>query len=155
MNSPHTTTCEVLRLLSTLGNLSDSAIEKLAAIGELQTYSAGVVLFSEGDHHPYLYFVASGSIQLEMLTAEFGRQTILSTGPGDLLAWSSVLSDGIMTASAVVTEDAELARFETEEMCRLLDADPDLGYQVMKIIAQGLSRRLLATRLQLLDLYDH
>lgn len=142
-----------LRSLEALAELSDAAIDELSSLGEYHIHSAGTVLFSEGDVHDKIYFICSGTVTLDMVTANCGRQTILSVGRGDLLAWSAFVGDGIMTATAVAAEEVQAVSIQAEGLQKLLDAKPDLGYQVMRTVAQGLSRRLLATRLQLLDLY--
>jgi CRP/FNR family transcriptional regulator, cyclic AMP receptor protein len=100
-----------------------------------------------------MYFVVDGSLRLEMTTTQFGRQTILTVGSGDLLAWSAILGDGTMTSTAVVNERSQLIAIVASDLKSELERDTAFGYEVMKVIAKSLSIRLLATRLQLLDLY--
>jgi CRP-like cAMP-binding protein len=88
-----------------------------------------------------------------MLTAKSGRQTILSIGSGDLLAWSAVIGDRVMTATAITLEPTKVVMIHAAQLLDLLERRSDLGFQVMRALARALSRRLLATRLQLLDLY--
>ncbi len=144
---------DALREMVLLSEVDDAGIRQLAALGSLQVVGTGRVLFAEGDRHSRLYFVVAGAIRLDMLTARCGTQPILSVGTGDILAWSALVGDGLMTATAIVTEDALLAAFEARDLQRVLEQDPKFGYQFMRVVAQSLSRRLLATRLQLLDLF--
>lgn len=141
--------------MTTISRLSDNYIERLEAVARLVTYPIGTMLFSEGETHNQIYFICSGSVRLEMLTPNSGRQTILSLGENDFVAWTSLLGDRVMTATAVVTSETDTLVFDVDELQRLLEADHDLGYQVMRVVAKGLLRRLVATRLQLLDLYRH
>ncbi|MCA9131843.1 MAG: cyclic nucleotide-binding domain-containing protein [Planctomycetales bacterium] len=143
-----------LRELATLSELSDAAVRQLATVGEVQTLSPGTVLFQEGEQHAWIYLLCSGSIRLEMLTTNCGQQTILSVGCGDFLAWSSLLGDGRMTATAVVAEETKLVAMAAGTLQQLLETDSSLGFQIMRALAEALARRLLATRLQLLDLYQ-
>lgn len=144
---------EDLRQMPSLAEFDDVALEQFASVGEEQLRPAGNLLFSEGDPHGQIYLVSSGTIRLEMLTAKCGRQTIMSIGRGDLLAWSALIGDGVMTATAIVGENAKLIAFDASALRQLLERDSKLGYQFMKFFAKALSRRLLATRLQLLDLF--
>lgn len=146
---------QALRQMTTISRLSDNYIERLEAVARLVTYPIGTMLFSEGETHNQIYFICSGSVRLEMLTPNSGRQTILSLGENDFVAWTSLLGDRVMTATAVVTSETDTLVFDVDELQRLLEADHDLGYQVMRVVAKGLLRRLVATRLQLLDLYRH
>lgn len=58
-----------------------------------------------------------------------------------------------MTSMAVAAGNVELVALDTESLQQLLQQQHELGYLVMRALAKSLSRRLLATRLQLLDLY--
>ena len=147
--------CAALRAISSLNELSEAHIAEVASFTELQSYPAGTVLFREGQYHDRLYFVCSGMVQLNMATTirDRGQQTILSISSDDVLAWSALIGDSIMTATAVATEDTTVISLVASKLKQALDAKPELGYQFMKAVAKALSRRLLATRLQLLDLY--
>jgi CRP/FNR family transcriptional regulator, cyclic AMP receptor protein len=144
---------QALRSIDALTELSDESIDALARIGSLHDDPAGSVLFSEGQHHDKIYFLISGSVTLDMMTAKCGRQIILTVGRGELLAWSPLIDDQLMTATAMATEPTQSVAFVAKELLSLLEAQPLLGFRVMWIVARALSRRLLATRLQLLDLY--
>lgn len=74
-------------------------------------------------------------------------------GPNEILAWSGFLADGAMTTSAIAIESIRTIEFDCHQLKRLCEDDHDLGYFIMKQVAVGLARRLLATRLQLLDLF--
>ncbi len=144
---------DTLRQLPSLTDFSDGALQQLASVGQELVKPVGSILFSEGDPHDRIYLVSSGTIRLDMLTAKCGRQTILSIGAGDFLAWSALIGDGVMTSTAVATENVKLVALETVSLRQLLEQHSDLGYLVMGALAKSLSRRLLATRLQLLDMY--
>ena len=155
MDDSNQLVCTALRNISSLSALNDEAIAELAVHTELQTYPAGTILFTEGQHHDRLYFVCEGMVQLNMATTARGRgrQAILSVGSDDVLAWSALIGDAIMTATAIATEDTRVISMIASKLKSVLDANPSLGYQFMTAVAKALSRRLLATRLQLLDLY--
>lgn len=147
-----------LRKLVPLADLSDESLQKLAEIATVRTYSEGTVLFNEGEFHDRIYFVVEGSLRLEMTTTRCARQSILSVGSGDLLAWSAILGDGTMTSRAIVTEPTQVIEIASSDLKSSFDRDARFGFQMMKVVAKALASRLLATRLQLLDLYhseDH
>lgn len=125
----------------------------LSGIASPRVYALGEEIFTEGERHPHLHVLESGAVRLEMYVPGRGRVPILSAGPGDVLAWSAVTSDGTMTASAVVTQAATGVAFHGETLQRLCEAEPAVGYHVMRQLSTALSRRLVATRLQLLDLF--
>lgn len=134
--------------------LSDNVLEAIAAIAQAVNYPAGATIFREGsvDHH--LYLIASGHVALEMHVPGHNRVRLLSLGPGDMLAWSSLLGEGRMTASAMAVEPTELIAIPARSLLDLCAAHPQTGYEVMQQMSLALAKRLLATRLQLLDLFS-
>ncbi len=129
------------------------SVERLSRIAQLRSYPVGRVLFSEAEHHNSIHILCHGMVTLEMRIPNHGVQRILTVGSGELLAWSALLADGIMTTSAVVTEETRAIEFLAEDLKAICEQDFELGYHVMRQVAVSLSRRLLATRLQLLDLF--
>ena len=134
---------------------SPVAFAELAKIARVSRFCAGETLFREGQLYNHLHWVISGRVTLEMTTGASSPKCILSLGKGDVLAWSSLVGDGRMTAKAIAMTDTELVGFDAHKLQPLMEADYELGYRLMRSIATSLSRRLLATRLQLLDLFNH
>jgi CRP/FNR family transcriptional regulator, cyclic AMP receptor protein len=144
---------QTLRELHFSAPLSDSTAEKLAAMLSPCDFPAGATLFEEGTFNPRLYLIVGGEIGLEMCVPARGCTRILTLGPGDLLAWSSLLGEGRMTATAIALRPAKLLTASAPDIGALCQADREFGYELMRGVAQALSKRLVATRLQLLDLY--
>lgn len=163
MNAPHpsenlrsmstATLCNVLGQLRFTATLPPRALEQLAGLAELRGFPAGTTLFGEGSRNPHLYLVAVGSVALDMRVPARGATRLLTVGPGELLAWSALLGGGPMTSSATALEDTQVVAFDGRRLAALCEADAEVGFQVMRRVAIGLSERLVATRLQLLDLF--
>ncbi|MEM9588947.1 MAG: cyclic nucleotide-binding domain-containing protein, partial [Planctomycetota bacterium] len=98
--------------------------------------------------------VQQGRVKLEMSTRQAHRKAVLTVGAGDLLAWSALLGDGRMTATATTMVPTTLTAFVASELLACCDSNHDLGYVVMKNLSRSVSRRLVATRIQLLDLFE-
>ena len=143
----------VLQELQFSAELPASVLEPLAAKSSLHRIAAGKVLFREGSENANLYLVRSGRIAIEMNVPGRGAVRILTLGPGEVVGWSALLGQGNMTATALAVDDAELIAAAAEELRALSEANHDFGYHLMQRMASALSRRLLATRLQLLDLF--
>jgi CRP-like cAMP-binding protein len=58
-----------------------------------------------------------------------------------------------MTASAVVVDDTEVIVAPTDKLRELSETNREFGFHLMRQMAGALSKRLIATRLQLLDLF--
>lgn len=79
-----------------------------------------------------------------------GRVPILTAGPGDVLAWSALVQQKIMTSTAVAQEPVRTIAFDGNALRQLCECNHAIGYYVMRQLAPALSHRLVATRLQLL-----
>jgi CRP/FNR family cyclic AMP-dependent transcriptional regulator len=148
---------ELRLMLSELGigaKLSDTTAGKLASLLSQREFAAGKIIFEEGADNPWLYFILSGEVGLEMCVPARGCTRILTLGPGDLLAWSALLGEGRMTATAIALSPTRVLAASGQEVRSLCDSDSVFGYEFMREMAAALSKRLVATRLQLLDLYD-
>lgn len=135
-------------------DLPAAMLDRLAEIASLQRFAAGAVLFREGAHHESLYLLCSGRVAIEMRVPGRGNVRIMSLGPGDVVGWSALLGGGPMTASAVALEPCEVLAIPGAELAALCASDHELGHALMRQMATALSRRLVATRLQLLDLFE-
>ncbi len=125
----------------------------LGRASRLVEAGAGTVLFREGQVEDEVFVLFSGHVRLSMKVPGRGEVTLLTAGPGDLVGWSGLISDGVMTATATVLDSARLLALSGRCLQQLCESDPKLGYILMKRMAQVISRRLLSTRLQLLDLF--
>lgn len=127
--------------------------DQLAGAITMMQPAAGTVLFREGSKNNNLYLVRKGRVALEMNVPGRGSVRILTIGPGEMLGWSAVLRDGNMTAAAVVVEDSELLSAPASKLLELCEANRSFGFHLMQRMAHALAHRLVATRLQLLDLF--
>ena len=135
-------------------HLSQRTLEQLISVARVVDWSPGSFLFREGQQHDGVYLMVSGKLELAMTIPGRGRQRILTVGPGELVAWSSVLGEGRMTCDAQCITDVRLLRLTSGELSALAAADPLFGYEFIKLMAAGLAKRLTATRLQMLDLFS-
>lgn len=133
--------------------LSADDREKVIAIASSRRAARGEILFREGENCETLHIVSAGLVALDMCMPRRGCTRILTVGPGELLGWSALLGEGIMTARASAVEETELIALPARDLRQLCEEDHDIGYAIMQQTAVTLSRRLLAARLQTLDVY--
>lgn len=134
--------------------LNPSAWQQLVLQSQRRNCQAGVVLFDEGDFNPNLYLLLQGQVDLSMKVTGRGFVKILSLGSGDIIAWSAMLGAGKMTCRATCVTDCQLIFWKQEQLETIIREQPEFGLAWMRFVATALSNRLLATRLQLLDLFS-
>ena len=143
---------ESLQKLPFGAELPQASLDRLAEIGELHEFKLGSLLFREGNESRQCFLILEGHVALEMYVPGRGQVRILTLGPGDLLAWSALFG-GRMTTSALSLESTRLIAVPADRLEMLCRENPEFGYHWMRAVAIAMSQRLLATRLQLLDLF--
>jgi len=130
--------------------------DSLCDIAHLRSVEAGEELFREGDKEDYLYVVLEGRIAVEIYIPGRGRLRIFTAEPMDVVGWSSVTPVVRQrTAGASAVLPSRLIAFDAQKLRQLCEADHDLGYVVMRRMANVVASRLLITRLQLIDMFAH
>ena len=153
MNGSGRPISEMLRHSGLFADLADPQLVELAALAGVAEHAPGQILFREGGCNAELAFVIDGIVSLEMHVPSRGPARILTIGSGQLLAWSALLGGGTMTATAIALDRVRLIVFPAGALWSLCETNHDIGYSVMKQVAGSVARRLLGTRLQLLDLF--
>lgn len=133
---------------------SEEELDAVAGTAEVIRAERGKVLFTEGMQEDDVFVVASGRVALEMQVPRRGSVRLLTVGSGELVGWSGLIGNGRMTATAIVTEDSTLISLSSRALLDLCQQNHELGYLLMTRTARAISQRLLATRLQLLDLFS-
>ncbi len=126
----------------------------LAAAASLRGFPGGTELFHENSQNNELMIISIGRVALDMYVPGRGNVRILSLGPGDVVAWSALLGGGRMTTSATALEDTQIVAIAADVILSVCESNHTFGYQLMRRVASSLGERLLATRLQLLDLFS-
>ncbi len=104
----------------------------------VETVPQGEVLFREGTLVHDLFLVQTGFFTLDMHVPAKGRVTFLTVEPGELLAWSALLGEGSMTATATAVEESRIITLPGEKLRTLCNVDQSFGYSLMKHLAAAL-----------------
>ena len=136
--------------------LEENLFDLLLSISALRTFESRDEIFKEGDKEDYLYIVLEGRVALEMYVPGKGRVRVYTAEPMDVVGWSSVTPVVRQrTASARAVLPSRLIAIDSTKLRLLCDQNHDLGYVVMRRLANVIASRLLVTRLQLLDMFSH
>ncbi len=142
-----------LKSMDMLREFTSDQLQKLASICTRVTYSEGSTIFREGDESELVYLVETGEVVLETKVPGHGQVVLLTVGPGQLLGWSSIFPPKRKTASARAGTPIETIAVHADKLRELCQSDNALGYLIMWQVAQVISDRLRAARLQLLDVF--
>ena len=146
---------QILRDVPLFHGLSDDSLELIAGCGSNVHFHEGEVLFREGDPADTFYVIRHGAVALEMFVPARGPVTIETMQSGEVLGWSWLFAPYRWHFDARALTVVRATGFDGACLRAKCDADHELGYQLMGRFAELMLRRLMATRLQLLDVYAH
>lgn len=126
---------------------------RLQALGRPTSYVAGAEIVREGAVVTDLGIVTRGRLALRLFVPGRGQLTILTVEPGDVFDWSAVVPPYRASSTIVAVEPTEAIAYDAAALRTALAEDPLLAAVVYPRLLAAVSRRLQATRLQLLDLF--
>jgi CRP/FNR family cyclic AMP-dependent transcriptional regulator len=138
-----------------LRHLPASHIERLAACARHVSMPAGARLFDEGAPAHCFWLIEAGQVALDHLVPGTGRVIIEKLGRGDLVGLSWLAPPYQFQVGAVATQVLQAFEFDAAAVRAACDADPELGYALLRPLVAVASRRLQATRARLIDVRMH
>ncbi len=115
-------------------------------------FEPGELIFREGDPANRFYLIRQGRVVLESQTNGCGRTAIQTVEAGEVLGWSWLFPPYYWHFDARAVESTEAVFFYGTPLREECEQDHDLGYELVKRMAEVMMKRLQATRRQLLKL---
>ncbi|HSN68600.1 MAG TPA: cyclic nucleotide-binding domain-containing protein [Thermoanaerobaculia bacterium] len=136
-----------------LASLSPKARGKILAVALPVTFEEGQQIFREGDRAINLYVLTRGRIALEAHTPPHGTKIFATAEPGEWFSWSALIGPRLETATARALEPSAALAIKGGVLLDLCLEDPELGFEVYRMLADVIAERLIASRLQMLDVF--
>lgn len=121
--------------------LTESALE--------MKFEPGQSIFQEGSPANRFYLILEGKVVLESEVQDRGLVAIQTLGPGDDLGWSWLFAPFYLHFSARALEATKTIFFYGTRLREQCEQDHELGYQLMKRIAEVATQCLRATQQRL------
>lgn len=126
---------EILERTQLLRGLSEVWRDRLAGLARLDHFSAGHVIFREGDNVPGLYCVGTGVVRVAK-DGPTGKQLVLHFAhPGHTFGEVAVFGNFCAPAAAEVVEDCLCAVIPTPVLRGLLEAHHELCLELLSATA--------------------
>ena len=144
---------ELLGEVPTMAGLDRGHLELIAGCGSIRSFDDGERLFREGEPADAFYLLRHGRVALEIYVPGRGEVAVATIAAGEIAGWSWLVPPYEWHLDARVLERGSAIQFDGACLRGKFDADPELGYQMMKRFATVLLERLQETRVQMLDVY--
>jgi CRP/FNR family transcriptional regulator, cyclic AMP receptor protein len=133
--------------------LAPDALAVLAGCATNVSFAPGTYLFREGQPADQFYMIRRGRVALEVHSPSTGTMTVDTADAGDVVGWSWLVAPYSWLFDARAVEATGAVAFDGACLRDKCDRDPELGYELMKVVTQVMFGRLVAARVRLLDLY--
>jgi CRP-like cAMP-binding protein len=134
-------TIGLLRTVPVFSTLGEEDLAEVAAVTVPRAFSAGEMVFREGDRSDTCYVMRSGRVRALREHTDGRSITLATFGPGDIFGELAIFDDERRSATIEALEATEAAVILGGDMRRLLRAHPDIAIQLLA----ALGRRLRET----------
>jgi CRP/FNR family cyclic AMP-dependent transcriptional regulator len=143
-------TAAVLATHPFLHGMSHDQLDMLAGAASDARFPAKHLLFEDGGRAARFWLLRSGYVVLDLDVPGEGRVRVETIGMGELLGWSWLFPPFKYAFGAVTVGPVEAFEFDGRTVRALCEANPELGYEVTRRLAQVIAQRLQATRVRLI-----
>ena len=131
---------QTLAKVQIFSGLTESELAFLTQRAVPRRYTAGEIVFGEGEPCSGLYVVDTGHVRIFKSSAN-GREQVLSIdGPGSSIAELPVFDGGNYPASVAAVDDATLLFVSKQDFQALCLAHPQVALKVLRVVGARLRR---------------
>ena len=134
--------------------LSPLHLGALADYAMMAEFAPGQMIFSEGEIANRFYLLFDGEVVLESKAGGSQPVLIQTLGAGDVVGWSWMFEPYVWHFDARAVNPTQAIFFYGTWLREFCDLNPELGYGLIKRMAQVLIQRLQATRQHLAQRRD-
>ena len=140
MPEPRSTAAKTLSQVGLFAGLSEAELTFLSQRAVPRKFSAGEIVFSEGDPCTGMYVVESGQVRI-FKTSVGGREQVLSIdGPGGSIAELPVFDGGNYPASVSAVDDSTLLFIGKQDFQALCLTHPQVALKVLRVVGTRLRK---------------
>ncbi len=133
----------ILKLVELFHGLDDSQLDSVASISTEKTFGNKDLVFEQGSIGDALYIISEGQVEVQVETSKGKSYAAIYLGKGQVFGEMALVDKGPRSASIVAVEDGtKLFCIGTQDFNDLCKSNTDIGYVMMRNIAQDLSFKL-------------
>ncbi len=130
---------EILRNIPLFGKIEASKLKLLAFASERLTYPADQVIFHQGDPGNSAYIILSGEAEVIVESPE-GPLVVAVLARNAIVGEIAILCDVPRTATVKAKSELVTLRISKELFFRLITEFPQMGIEIMRVLADRLER---------------
>ena len=123
--------------------LSAAEMKLLATFSNEERFTAGSMIFREGDRGDKLFIVLDGRVRISKFIPGVGEEALTVLDRGDFFGEMALIDDKVRSADAKAHEaDATVLSIDRATLNEILSMDPNASLQFLNLLCRMISRRL-------------
>ena len=144
---------EVLSSHPFFAGLNADAMRLIAGCASNVHFAEGEFLFEEGHEANQFWVIRRGRVAMQMESPGQGAIVTDTMDEGEVVGWSWLVPPYRFFADGRAVTPVSATALDGACLRGKCEADPELGYQLLKRVTSVMYQRLQSTRIRLLDLY--
>ncbi len=118
-------------------------------------WKPGESILLRGDPADMCHLIIDGTVAIEIRSPGTAPQTFQTLQGGDVLGWSWMFEPRLWTFDARAVSETSAFTLDATLLSRAIEDNPVFGLRFGTRMTKAIVNRLKATRLQVLDVYNH
>lgn len=115
----------------------DHALKELFENRFINKYKKKQIVFSEGNHPQYLFYVVKGKVKA-FKTSEDGKElTVGLYAAGDFMGYTALLEEAVYKVTAETLENCEIALVSRQDFFNLVNSNSAVALQFIRMLAKN------------------
>ena len=144
---------ELFRSIYLFNGLSDEELSLVSDITAQRDFSAGEMIFKEGDVGDTFYGILEGKVRISKEIEGAGEEALTILDEGSYFGEMALIDEFPRSASAIAHTDCRVLVMDKADFSQLLSRNKDLAYKLLWVFCQVLSQRLRDTNEKIINLF--
>ena len=146
-------TPDLLRKIDVFKGLTDEQYEKIARVCGEMNYKQGEFVVRKGDPSNALYILAEGACDVKVELGGYSQFTVHQLNPGDVFGELGFIDEKARSADIICVRPSKIVVLLRDELMKLAEDDPKLGFTLIMRLAKKICERLRRTNEQFQNFY--
>ncbi|RPI26367.1 MAG: cyclic nucleotide-binding domain-containing protein [Actinobacteria bacterium] len=148
-----TTLAEILGTHPFFFGMRPEHLDIIARCATPADFGTGKTIFTAGDEADACYLLLDGDVALELVAPGQGPHVIETLHSGEIFGWSWLVEPYRWMFDAQALTEVRAIRFDAKCLWAAKEADPQLGFDLLRRFVAVIVDRMQAARMQLMDIY--
>ncbi len=135
----------ILKNVALFQGLTQTQLQKIAAIASEKSYPASAYIFNEGDPGLAMYVIVEGRVRISKMVPGIGEEALAILERGQYFGEMSLIEEGPRSADAIAHIACKLYEIQRDKLDQLMFTDKELAYVLLWTFVRTLSERLRET----------